>query len=390
MSTTSRWRRTAGFKLVCLFLCALTSLAPATAAAWPTAQRAIRPTPNITARAAISAPPLASTASAVVPRRIRPQALDVLSGPDGDPWSWFDGDPRPGFGGGVVRVRATLPTPTRLIAVAFWGGAAGKLTISVERDGKSEPVEGLTAIDTAALSDGWHSFAAVNGGFARTLVLEWQSRGDSPRELELWGLGAAPGAPPPDTELADQLHLGVPAGAVELVASPALAQIVPPAHSSVALTVELASEPRAFERAFLVYELRGVPHFSFVPRRLNGQPGPVPRSADEIGPEPGDGGLQVEEIAPDWLHRGPNVLEFAPIAGRSYVVGNARIVLVPAVELLARGEAMARDAELTLRTPAQPQFALLRVAKPADASVVLRAGTEAVKIDLAGMAPGWH
>src|SRR5262249_29848717 len=188
MSTTSRWRGTAGFKLVSWILASIMTLAPTAAAAWPAWVRSVPLAPraaNGIARATEPAPVAASPA--IAPRRLRPQALEVIAGAGAtaDPWSWFDGSATPRSGAAEsVRVRATLPAPTRLVALGVWGGAAGALTLSVERDGKTVPIEGLAGLDVTGLSDGWHTFAAREGTFARSLVIEWESRGGSPRELE--------------------------------------------------------------------------------------------------------------------------------------------------------------------------------------------------------------
>ena len=402
MTTTLRWRRCAGFKVVCAALAALMLLGPATAGAWPgrTARIAFagQTAPRGVAAAARPQPLPAPAAPAVVPRRLRPQSLELISAPQavpaGDPWSWFDGSRASGFGaGGTVRVRATLANPTKLVALGAWGGSAGVLSVSVERDGTTAPVEGLAAIDLGARSDGWHEFAAREQPYVRSLVIEWRSRGEGgPRELELWGLGAVPGAAL--AELADELHAGLPSGAVEIAAAPGGAQIVPPARSGAAFVLDVAADPRAFERAFLVYELEGLSHWTFVPRELNGRHGPARRPIAEMGDDAGQGGLQVEEIAPSWLHRGANALVFLPIPERSYTVRRARIVVVGSDDLrAARVDRAGREWDLGFRERVQPQHVAFRLSAPTTARIALRApaaGGEAASIDLAGLEPGWH
>jgi len=70
----------------------------------------------------------------------------------------------------------------------------------------------------------------------------------------------------------------------------------------------LEASPDAISRAFLVYELAGVPHWTAAVRSINGLPalggfGAVPSSGTE---------LQTEEINPRWLHVGLNQILFSP------------------------------------------------------------------------------
>ena len=368
-------------------------LGPTAASAWPARMR----TQLLGARAPGRAPavgrasasnPVAATA--VAPRRLRPQTLEILAGgssPAGDAWSWFDGSGAPGLGtAGTVRVRATLAAPAQLVGLGVWGAADGVLSVSVEQGGKTTPLAGLAGLDLAGLRDGWHAFAPGEPTFVRSLVIEWRSRGGSPRELELWGLGPAP-SEPASSELADDLHAGLPSGAIELPATPETAQIVPPAHSGAAFTFNLAADPRAFERAFLVYELEGISHWTFIPRQLNGRAGPPARPIADMGDDPGLGGVQVEEISPRWLHAGANVLTFLPVPERSYVVRRPRVVVVGADELSAVAEA---GSEARFRERAQPHHVAFQLSKPTASHLTLRAAGREATIDLAGLEAGWH
>ncbi|HEU4730906.1 MAG TPA: SpvB/TcaC N-terminal domain-containing protein [Kofleriaceae bacterium] len=393
-------------------LAALQIAGPASAGAWPlaTTRAAPRsaPAPRLASsdgstparpvdqpRTAVARPRTlapATAAPAVVPRRIRPQALEVLSGPSaGDPWTWFDGSAAPGFGdAGAVRVRVTLPAPTRLVAVGAWGPSAGVLSVLADHDGDLAPVAGLGALDLTARADGWSSFAAREPTPVSSLVVAWDSRGGGLRELELWGLGAAPGDAL-DAELADQIHTQVPAGAIEIAAQPEAAQIAPSTPDGAHFRFALPAGPRAFERAFLVYELEGRAHWTFVPRRVNDQAGPEARRLPETGDDPGLGGLQVEEIAPAWLRDGSNEIVYLPIAQRSYRVRNPRLVLVGADDVRARrGDAAGRDWQLVLPEVAKPQHVAFRLAAPTRARLELRAGDKLARVDLAGLEPGWH
>ncbi|HET7505672.1 MAG TPA: SpvB/TcaC N-terminal domain-containing protein [Kofleriaceae bacterium] len=416
-------RRTAEYRALAALLAALQIVAPATAGAWPlaTARATHGATQQTTPVARLTSPgapastqsaeePRAATAvmrsrtqkvataPAVIPRRIRPRSLEVLSGPSaGDPWTWFDGSSAPGFGSaGTVAVRVTLPAPTRLVAVAAWGSSAGVLSVRAERGASTVALGGLEAIDLGRpgrpgrQADGWHTFAVDDPAPVASLVIGWDSHGGSPRELELWELGAAPGDAL-DPELADQLHTGLSPGAVEIAAQRAAAEIAPSARDGAGFTFELPAGPRAFERAFLVYELEGLAHWTLVPRRINDRPGPEPQRPSAFGDDPGQGGLQVEEIAPAWLRDGTNQIVFLPVPERTYRVRNARLVLVGADDVRAvRRDEGGRDWQLAFPEPAQPQHVAFQLAAPTRAQLVLAAGGKVARVDLTGLEPGWH
>src|SRR5262249_53575179 len=95
-------------------------------------------------------------------------------------------------------------------------------------------------------------------------------------------------------------------------------------------------DPSGVDRAFLVYELAGLPHFSAAIRSINGQRA-LGRFAVVRGAK---GGLQVEEIDPASLKTGANRIQFFPVDEHdptSYRVRNLRIVTVP------RGDATLSD-----------------------------------------------
>ena len=105
-------------------------------------------------------------------------------------------------------------------------------------------------------------------------------------------------------------------------------------------TVSVDADVRAFGRAFLVYELQGLPHWSAALRRINGL------SIHGLAPVAGArGGLQVEEISVGWLRAGPNEVTFFPadpVDPVGYGVRNLRIVAVPpAADAIAPAEAVA-------------------------------------------------
>ncbi len=94
--------------------------------------------------------------------------------------------------------------------------------------------------------------------------------------------------------------------------------------------VRLDVPPEAVSRAFLTYELAGVPHWTAVARSING----LPRHGGFGAVSASGTALQVEEINPSWLRLGLNQIAFFPAgdpeAGHAvpYTVRNLRLVLV--------------------------------------------------------------
>jgi len=102
-------------------------------------------------------------------------------------------------------------------------------------------------------------------------------------------------------------------------------------------SVDVNVDPASVDRAFLVYELSGLPHFTAAARSINGA-----RVLGRFGVSRGaKGGLQVEEISPASLVRGANRIQFFPAEEKSpesYRVAGVRVVVVP------RGETRLSDA----------------------------------------------
>src|SRR6185295_11047390 len=162
-----------------------------------------------------------------------------------------------------------------------------------------------------------------------SVVVSWTPARPSAvlRELEIWGrsdgiAGGAAGAILPDA-----LYTGTPAGAVEARAREG-EQTIAPSRPPATFKVNLDGDPRQLERAFIVYELSGLPHFTAAVRAINGH-----RAAGRFGVSLGaKGGMQVEEIAPAWLAAGANRIDFLPADDRSpasYRVSGLRIVGIP-------------------------------------------------------------
>ena len=194
-------------------------------------------------------------------------------------------------------------------------------------------------------------------------------------------------------------------------------QIVSPATDTKGngeFEVALQDAPSAGSRAFLVYELAGLPHFTAARRAING--GPV-----QGGFQPSwgsKGGLQVEEVSPRWFAAGRNVVHFFPgtHTAASYRVRKLRLVVIPSAaaglspetnrtwgDLLDRSDttvwttkAGSKDEQRTWRFSARSQARALdfRLPKKASGELVIAAESRGdagrVRVRLDGLTPGWH
>ena len=251
----------------------------------------------------------------------------------------------------------------------------------------------------------WNRFEASSPVTASALVLEWRPShpGASIRELEIWGL-TTPSSVASTDLLPDQLLIGVPPDAVEAVAEPEAQTVASPdlgLGGGATFQVQLDRDARAFSRAFLIYELEGLPHWSAAVRQINGN-----ASQGGFGVVRGSrGGLQVEEIAPAWLQSGPNEIRFAPADNSDpigYHVRHVRIVGMSGAAAEPGGidaRALGRGAspiDVPLATPGQLDSLALRIVRPLAGTLVVEPtvggrplGRARASIALDDVQPGW-
>ena len=279
--------------------------------------------------------------------RLYPARMTILAGANGTTNETslarlFDEQAGTGIesGGKTVRFRLDLAQPSYLDAVAVFGGADGAL--SIEGDGPKGP---SSVLEQASLARGtwrWNRQEIAARPLVSSLVVTWAPAhaGVLLRELELWG---RPASAPPSSAAAplDSLYTGLPPAAHEMRAPQeeqtiALSTVAGPGVGGT-FTVPVDLDPQSLDRAFLVYELGGLPHFTAAVRTINGQ-----RALGRFGISRGaKGGLQVEEISPQWLHAGTNRVQFLPAESHdpgSYRVSALRIVGIP------KGETRLTDA----------------------------------------------
>jgi RHS repeat-associated protein len=285
---------------------------------------------------AATTPPRPSAAPPPVPaqvRRVRPVALEDMNGklPADQLWKLFDGDAVTGLDvGSDVRVRLTFSEPLIVTSVGGFAAEDGRLSL--------RGPEGKTGGETVDGAPGWARVDTKKPSAARAFVVDWSPRGPAARlpELEVWGRFVE-GGKGQARPLADALFESLPDGA-ESFAGPAGSRVIsvatPPDRR--VFTVAMPRDPRSVERAFLSYELDGLPHFTAALRRLNGAPA-VGSFGVSLGAQ---GGLQIEEISPAALRAGDNAIEFLPVSPKDpggYRVGNVKLIVAHV------GDADARD-----------------------------------------------
>ena len=268
-----------------------------------------------------------------------PAGITVLEGGIDERTAWQLFDEKAGAGlethGRRARLEIALPQPTFIDAIAVFGAADG--TLGVEARGPDGRADLLRDASLARGENRWNRHDVTKAPLATSLMLTWQpSRPDAVlREVELWGRPRSKPSDAVTAPLPDALYTGVPEGARVARAGQG-EQIVSLATgtggaAAGAFTLPLEVEPRAIDRAFLVYDLKGLSHFTAAPRAINGQ-----RALGKFGVSRGaKGGLQVEEIAPAWLQKGTNRIQFLPLDGSdpgSYRISDLRLVFMPRVE----------------------------------------------------------
>ncbi|MES1208871.1 MAG: hypothetical protein ABUS79_23275, partial [Pseudomonadota bacterium] len=259
--------------------------------------------------------------------RIIPADVIILQGPVSSDAAQhlFDGRANQGLSSsGPTRIRIQLSEPTAVDGLASFGATDG--AVSVEAEGPDGRTQALPRTSWGTDAPGWnrHDFAKPVRAAALLLTFEPRTAAAVLRELEIWGRPSSAADVDTTAVLPDLLYTAVPDGAREMPAAPAEQTIGTPQTF-----VVKANAIRTFDRAFLVYELSGLPHFTAALRSIN-DGAPLGGASVAGG---GEGGLQVEEIDPATLYDGENRIRFLPVraaGSAAYRVKQLRIVGVPA------------------------------------------------------------
>jgi RHS repeat-associated protein len=382
------------------------------------------PVPSAAGRPA--ATPARGAPEPQLPQLWLPRSLAARNGAGGaiDAAALFDGDATTGLEaapGQTREVRVELGGAPAVVALGLAGRGRARIEVDAEDPAGRHPVEGMGGVVTLT-PDAWVSLAAARPTSAQALVVAWTPLGPTAAavtELAPWALGPARDAVA-DAAASDRLLAGLPAAAVAMPATPesaTIARLGADGHAQPAtFSVRIDRSPALLGRAFLIYELEAIAHWTGPSRSINGH---VLRGGYRAAVR-GPAATQVEEIAPAWLHVGDNVISFRPSNtenGLGYRVKRLRIVGLPRQPDGTGGAARAgagpnplADGSTetgvggrgshTVRLPstpdAQPAELAFFLDRPSGGSVLLaarRAETRhkaQVRISLEGMARGWH
>ncbi len=343
--------------------------------------------------------------------RVRPIAIEDLGGrlTPATLWRLFDGNAETGLDSSQpVKIRLSFSAPTTVDAVGAYGGAGGTLVLrGVDGAGDAGRPGNL-----GAGSQQWTRVAAKEPRSGTTFVVEWSPTKAAKElaELEIWGRGSDGDSLSSDpAALTDAIFAGDPSGGEAFTSmrrEQRISAATPVADRTFSVSLPFATQ--SIERAFLTYELDGLPHFTAARRSINGGP-MIGGFGVSLGAQ---GGLQVEEISVAALRTGRNDLRFDPSPESDpvgYRVSGLKLVVTHSSPARARGEsadvedgkettgwdgkaASARRWRFAKRShPHELEFRLTR--KTAGQLVVRdeSAGdSHQIQIDLTDLAAGWH
>ncbi|WP_437780382.1 SpvB/TcaC N-terminal domain-containing protein [Sorangium sp. So ce1097] len=331
---------------------------------------------------------------------------------DADPraaWALFDGDARTTLSspsGAPIRVEVRFAEPTWIHQVSGFGRTRGALTITVDGAAGERVLEGVEQ-RPLEISGPLGPLRMPLPVLAERAVVEWLPGDESGlAELAFWGARDPVGVLP-EAHWADRVTSNGFPGALVFSSDRATARVGKGAQT---FEVDVFAEPKSLSRAFLVYELEGVSHWSGVPRSINGA---AERASAAPAPASEKSGLQVEEINPAWLKQGVNQVAFgAPRSSvehgsmSSYSVSHVRVIGIPhggsyaavspaELSSIAGRPPSAQATQLGtagFAEPSAPHTLGFRLIAPSDGTLIAIAGggKERLEIPLRGLSPGWH
>ncbi|WP_420209289.1 SpvB/TcaC N-terminal domain-containing protein [Candidatus Electronema sp. JC] len=231
-------------------------------------------------------------------------------------------------------VDVKFDSPQTISEIRVYGPASYLLTVQEQVNGQWFAVESLTDVDLSIQEEQWHSYAcepALAADALRLQLVPTAEAGNAQgiREIEFW----SPGQHEPirsGMELRSLLDQGVAVQqSRQYQAEPASGVIGPEAGEHVdtagdnTFRFDLAYRPEQIKRAYLSYELSGLAHWTSAIRSINEQ-----TAMGGYVIERGQGGRQIEAIAPEWLRQGSNQIRFVPVDADSvYTVSNVQVLI---------------------------------------------------------------
>jgi RHS repeat-associated protein len=252
---------------------------------------------------------------------------------------------------------AVLDGPTEVRSIKVYGAAPYGLSVQAEVNGAWQPVSGLQNLNLATRPDGWNSFDATGPVTTAKLrfTLTAASGGSATgiKGIEVWGKGARAnvrnsaalltallGASPPThariyrSSLAQGV-IGAAAGGTD-----------DPADNS--FNFALDRKPADFKRVYLAYQVLGLSHWVHAVRSING----ATPLGGFVRPLSTTWSTQIEEINPQWLAQGPNVVTFSAPQGASGTFTVKDVFLIAELESGANFVSGASDNQEDATNPA--------------------------------------
>ncbi|MCI5115194.1 MAG: hypothetical protein D3912_10305, partial [Candidatus Electrothrix sp. AX1] len=232
-------------------------------------------------------------------------------------------------------IDVSFDRPQSISAIRIPGPASYILTVQEQINGQWFAVDSLIDIDLSMQEAQWQSYAcepaleAVNALRLQLVPTAVAGNIQGIREIEFW----SPGEHEPvrsGMELRALLDQGVAVQqSRQYQAEPASGVIGPEAGeykdiaSDNTFRFDLAYRPAQIKRAYLSYELSGLARWTSAIRSINEQ-----TAMGGYVIERGQGGQQVEEIAPAWLRQGTNQIRFVPVdADSAYTVSKVKVLI---------------------------------------------------------------
>jgi RHS repeat-associated protein len=247
------------------------------------------------------------------PVKITPLSVTINNSVSEEAWSLFDMDTTTSFKpSSRVLLKVEFPGSFVISQIRVYGSSSFLLNIYRVSESGLEPIPELLNIDTKDLKNTWNTFPISEPINISSIAFEIIPAGNNLpelREIEIWGLADTVKDGSSTLSLhgirnareIEDLISTMPSHILEFPSEP-----IKTSESGLSAEVSLHPSPLTFKRAYLLYEVYGIPSPVGVKRRVNG----LSWSGGFQIPETRRWFTHIEEINPDWLIEGRNLIEF--------------------------------------------------------------------------------
>ncbi|MCP4353689.1 MAG: hypothetical protein GY795_50220 [Desulfobacterales bacterium] len=235
---------------------------------------------------------------------------------------------------GTALIDVNLDSVQTVSEIRIYGPSSYILTVQEQVNGQWLELESPKDLDLSALSDQWHRYETGKAVETDALRLQLVPIADTDNsqgisEIEFW----SPGQHEPVRSGKALLALMDEGTEVRqgrrYQAEPETGVIGPDEGEYVdydndnVFHFDLAFQPAQIKRAYLSYDLSGLAHWTGVIRSINDQ-----AAMGGYVIEHGEGGPQVEAVAPEWLRQGTNLVRFVPVSDdETYKISNVQVLI---------------------------------------------------------------